>query len=91
MLSDLKTEVHKALFVHSGEILTTGNGESPRLLLFLASSSFSLPSIPSQPSVLRSTTRIRTYPFAGPFAKETPTFLIFMPAILGRNSKSDFL
>jgi hypothetical protein len=42
MLLDLKIKVRRALFVHSGELLTAGNGASPRLPLFPAGSSFSL-------------------------------------------------
>jgi hypothetical protein len=46
MLSDLKTEVHRALFVHSGELLTAGNGAPPRLPLFPAGAlSLSFPSL----------------------------------------------
>jgi hypothetical protein len=48
------------------------------LLLFPTGIFFFLPPILSQPLILRSTTRIRTYPFAGPFAKETSSFLLFM-------------
>jgi hypothetical protein len=71
MLLDLKIKVRRALFVHSGELLTAGNGASPRLPLFPAGSSFSLSPILSQPSDLRYTARIRTYHVVGLFIKET--------------------
>ena len=71
----------RPLAMRSGDLNAAGNGEPPRLPLFPAGVSFSLPRIRFWPFLSNPTAHVRRYPFAGDYAKEPLGFQKIEPAV----------